>query len=238
MRRLSDTPELLDGPLEDGAALAGNLRDLRRVNRLLGGVRLSAAALDALAPSATTLTMLDVGTGAADIPLALIERWRRQGRRLSVVATDSRAEIVELARASVDGRVRSDDLELRVADGRSLPFGDDAFDVVHASMVIHHVEPTDATGFLAEMARVSRRGIIVNDLTRGHLAFAGAWLLAHGLTRNRLTRHDGPLSVRRAYTRDEAVVLSTRAGLRVVHTATDILRHRWAIGAVQDDGEA
>jgi SAM-dependent methyltransferase len=232
MDRLTDAPELLDGPLEDRAALAGNLRDLRRINRLLGGVRLSAHALDALAPGARSMTMLDIGTGGADIPLALIERWRRAGRRLSVVATDSRPEIVDLARAVIDGRVPSGDLDLRVADGRSLPFADDAFDAVHASMVIHHLEPAEAVGMLAEMARVARLGVVVNDLARGRLQFAGAWLLGHALTGNRLTRHDAPLSVRRAYTRDEVAALGAKAGVRVVHAATDSLRHRWAIAAV------
>ena len=38
MDRRTDATELLDGPLDDPAALAGNLRDLRRVNRWLGGV--------------------------------------------------------------------------------------------------------------------------------------------------------------------------------------------------------
>lgn len=232
MDRLSAAPELLDGPLDDRAALAGNLRDLRRINRLLGGVRLSALALEALAPGARSMTMLDVGTGGADIPLALIERWRRGGRRLTVVATDSRPEIVDLARATIDGRVPPGDLELRTADGRSLPFPDDTFDVVHASMVIHHLEPAEAVGMIAEMARVARLGVVVNDLARGRLQFVGAWLLGHALTGNRLTRHDAPLSVRRAYTRDEVATFAAQAGVRVVHAATDSLRHRWAIAAV------
>ena len=49
MDRQIDAVELLDGPLDDPAALAGNLRDLRRINRWLGGARLSADAIDALA---------------------------------------------------------------------------------------------------------------------------------------------------------------------------------------------
>ena len=39
MERRTDAVELLDGPLDDPAALRGNLRDLRRINRWLGGVR-------------------------------------------------------------------------------------------------------------------------------------------------------------------------------------------------------
>ena len=50
------------------------------------------------------------------------------------------------------------------ADGRSLPYSDASFDVAHASLVLHHLEPADVVALLREMNRVSRRGIVVNDL--------------------------------------------------------------------------
>ena len=78
MERLASTAELMDGPLDDRVALATNLRDLRRFNRLLGGIDLSRRALAALDDGGpATLTLLDVGTGAADIPAALLADARR-----------------------------------------------------------------------------------------------------------------------------------------------------------------
>ena len=75
MERITGVDELLDGALDDPATLAGNLRDLRRMNRWLGGVALSdGARIEALAAHRTDSTVLDVGTGGADIPLALIAR--------------------------------------------------------------------------------------------------------------------------------------------------------------------
>src|SRR6476660_5586111 len=97
MRRSVDVDELLDGPLDDGRAVVGNLRDLARANRWLGGVRLSALGIAALAPADMPLSVLDVGTGGADIPLALIERARRGRRRLTVTAIDHRPEILAAA---------------------------------------------------------------------------------------------------------------------------------------------
>jgi ubiquinone/menaquinone biosynthesis C-methylase UbiE len=120
---------------------------------------------------------------------------------------------------------------LRRADVRALPFDDRAFDVAHASMVLHHLEPSDADVAIREMARVSRRGIVLNDLARGWLPWIGAWLLLNVLTRNRLTRHDGPLSVRRAYSLGEAKAMLAAAGLRVVHEESGLFGHRWAIAA-------
>ena len=83
MRRLSDVDELLDGPLDDPAVLRGNLHDLARVNRRLGGAALSIRAVDALAGDRSSLDVVDVGTGAADIPVALLGHAARHRPKLA-----------------------------------------------------------------------------------------------------------------------------------------------------------
>jgi ubiquinone/menaquinone biosynthesis C-methylase UbiE len=231
MRRSVEVDELLDGPLDDAEALVGNLRDLARANRWLGGVWLSSKGVAALAPAGVPLTVLDVGTGGADIPLALIDRARAAGRRLSVTATDNRHEILAAAVLALPRLATTPDLALRVADGRALPFPDRSFDVAHSSLVLHHVEPAVAVELLREMGRVARRGIVVNDLVRGQLAWLGAWLLSHLATTNRYSRHDAPLSVRRAYTVDELTSLIAAAGLRVEASAFGPFRHRVMLAA-------
>jgi len=96
MRRIEAAPELLDGPLDE-ELLAGNLRDLARINRWLGGADLSERAIAPLAMNSFVLSILDVGTGGADIPL----RLARDGREIT--ATDIRPEIVAAAKR-VEGR--------------------------------------------------------------------------------------------------------------------------------------
>src|SRR5687767_8817809 len=141
MQRRSDAEELLDGPLDDAAALRGNLRDLARANRWLGGAGLSVRAIEALAGDRETLTVLDVGTGAADIPVALLERAARDGRRLRVTGIDSRPEVLAAAVARQPRLALTPGLELHVGDGRSLPYPDHSFDIAHASLLLHHLEP-------------------------------------------------------------------------------------------------
>jgi ubiquinone/menaquinone biosynthesis C-methylase UbiE len=231
MDRLTGAAERLDGPLDDQQALVGNLRDLARVNRRLGGVRLSAAAIDSLAPGRAELSVLDVGTGAADIPLALIEQGRTAGRLVRVTGIDSRPEVLAAA-AVADPRVTATrELTLHVGDAVALQFEDGAFDVVHSSLVVHHLEPEAARQALVEMGRVARLGIVVNDLVRGHWSWVGAWLMSHLLTGNHLTRHDAPLSVRRAYTVAELTGLLAAAGFRVERRFDAVFGHRVALVA-------
>ena len=233
MRRLAGAQELLDGPLDDPTVLRGNLRDLARINRWLGGTAASARALERLLDGRTVPhTLLDVGTGAADIPLALLATAHRRGRSLHVTGVDSREEVLAAARAIDATLVTAAGLDLEVSDGLTLPWPDRSFDVVHSSLLVHHLEPPDALAFLREAARVSRIGVIVNDLIRARHHWLGARVLLGMGTRNRYTRHDGPLSVRRAYTRMELRAMLAGADLRPIAEATAFAGHRVAIAAV------
>ena len=173
-------------------------RWIRAVRGGGGAFRQSASA----APS-----LLDIGTGAADIPAALAASVSKRAPRLAITATDVRPEIVAAAAASVAGS------KLTVRLGRVEDERDGAFDVVHASLVLHHLEPAAAVSLLREMRRVARVAVVINDLQRGWRWLAGASLLTRLTTRNDYTRHDAPLSVRRAYTADEVVDLARQAGL-------------------------
>jgi ubiquinone/menaquinone biosynthesis C-methylase UbiE len=178
-------------------------------------------------------SILDVGTGAADIPLALLDPGRRRGQRRHVTAVDSRAEVIAAARALDERLLTEPDLVLEVADGRSLPYEDGAFDVAHTSLVLHHLEPADAVACLEELARVARVGVVVNDLVRSRLTLTGAWLASRIFTMNRYSRHDAPLSARRAYSRPELRDLLAAARLRVVADISGVAGHRRALAAVR-----
>jgi ubiquinone/menaquinone biosynthesis C-methylase UbiE len=236
MRRLEDVREHLDGDLADAATLEGNLRDLRRINRLLGGARLSVDAirtlLEARGFNGGRLRVLDVGTGAADIPAALL-RASGPWSSVEIVADDARREVLEAA-VRVEPSLRTlAGLTLQVADGTHLPFADGELHVAHASLVLHHLERPEAVAFLRELGRVASVGVVVNDLARGRLALLGARVLLPLLTRNPWTLHDGVLSVRRAWTAREADGLLEEAGLRWIGRLDGFANHRWAIGAVR-----
>lgn len=229
MDRLKGAKELLDGALDDRRALEANLRDLSFINRMTGGAALSVRAVRLLLPDGGTV--VDVGAGAADIPVRLLADARRRGTPLEVTATDSRQEVLDAAIAIRPALRNLPGLTLGLADGLRLPWPDASYDVGHASMVIHHLEPDDAVLFLVELRRVARCGIVVNDLARSKLAWLGAWLISHTLAGSRFTRNDGPLSVRRAYTREEMEGLIRQAGLAPVRAFTGFVGHRYAIVA-------
>lgn len=211
-RESSGAPEWMDLPGRDPVELAQTFRELALVNRLLGGTWLTIRGIERLRRDhqlGERFTLLDVASGAADIPCEISAWARRRGLNASVVATDINPEILTFAKHPGS----PDALELVTADARCLPFADDAFDIVACSLVLHHLDPDDVVRTLREMGRVASSGVLINDLIRGWTSYIGAWSLSRILTRNQISRHDAPLSARRAYTRQELIDLCVTAGL-------------------------
>jgi ubiquinone/menaquinone biosynthesis C-methylase UbiE len=223
----SQDRELLDAEAIPQHDLQGNLEDLRWLNRFLGSHRVMCAALCRVwqrLGSPQRLHVLDVGTGAGDIPVVL-QRWsQRQGIRLTLVAVDNHPGVIDYARGAVPQAA----IDLVRVDGLYLPFRPRTFDVVMCSTMLHHLDWSQGVTLLRALATVARHGVIVNDLRRSWLHYGGARLLLSVVSHNRLTRHDGPLSVLRAYRVDEVRQMASAAGLPGARVGT-VLGYRWLL---------
>ena len=231
-RRREHAPELLDALHHDRAELEQSLDQVAEVNRRLGGSRAVLRALDQLGiarrgpvPGHTPATpdcwtILDIGTGSADIPLAIDDWARRRSICIHITATDRHPQMCEIAGERTR---RHDRISVAAADALDLHYEDDAFDIVLLSLTLHHFEHADQIRALREAARVGRTAVIVNELERSLPSYLGARFLAVTRWRsNRLTRHDGPLSVLQAFTPRELRAVAAAAGLRVAS-----VRRRW-----------
>src|SRR5262245_27888624 len=121
------------------SALVENFRDISRINRYFGGVAVIRRLLERVLVErakeepgrGAPLRLLDIATGAADIPLA-ISRWAlKRGIEIEIVATDYSEEILAIARSTV---ANAPAITLELADARSLPYGNGSFDIVTCSL--------------------------------------------------------------------------------------------------------
>jgi SAM-dependent methyltransferase len=200
-RQRATEPESLDvGVSEDEARRS--LADLRFVNRWLGGRRaLLRAVRPYLGPGAR---LLDVGCGSADLPAFVL---RATGHRLRVVGLD--LKLVHL-REAAPGVLRV------AADVRRLPFPERSFDVVTASLFLHHFDAPELPGVLRSLFALSRRALVVNDLRRARLPYAFSRLVFPFVFKSPVSISDGLISIRRGFTDDELHAGFVAAGLEHV----------------------
>ncbi|MGO8948396.1 MAG: methyltransferase domain-containing protein [Ktedonobacterales bacterium] len=209
--RDAEIREFLDSQDVDAQALAINLRDIRRINALLGWRAYTVRSVAKLVREQhfRSFSLLDLASGSADMPLA-IARWsRREGIFARILATDINTEIVAMAREQAAGDPM---VQVERQDALHLPYISRAFDIVLCTLALHHFDPEDALQLLRSMARVGRT-ILVCDVVRSPLAYSGAIFLTRGLRMHPMTQHDAPASVRRAYTASELRRLAEQAGL-------------------------
>jgi ubiquinone/menaquinone biosynthesis C-methylase UbiE len=140
-------------------------------------------------------TLLDVGTGLADLPWRAREIARRRGLALRTIGVDDALTLLRSAQHRVNAAVCS--------DASRLPFADQSVDIVLCSQVLHHFDRDGALGVIAELDRVARYRVVISDLRRSWIAAAGFTIAAFALGFHPITRHDGRISVLRGFTEGE-----------------------------------
>jgi ubiquinone/menaquinone biosynthesis C-methylase UbiE len=219
MRRAEHALEYLDRPVPR-ADRDACLADIDRLNGF-GGYALTWRELRRLAarvPAARALLVVDVGGGRGDFAWRMIRDAARRGRAVRVAVVDRDADLLVAAVRRSRGQVTA----VR-ADAAALPFRAGAADIVTMSLTLHHLEPAAAVASIREMRAVARLGVVINDLLRTPLSLALVWLATRLVARHWISRHDGPLSVRRAYSPDELRALAAKAGIH----APRVDRYPW-----------
>lgn len=194
--------ELLDDPDADPAAVRASLLHIARANRWFGGrsaVLWGLRRVLAGVRPGTRLSLLDIGTGAGDLPRAA-RRWaRRRGLELDVFGLERSAMAAALAR---DNRVHA-----VVADAGAIPVRPGSVDIVLLSQVAHHFAPASTEALFRSCHRIARRALLVSDLRRSRAASVAFSVGARLLRFDRVTRTDGHTSIRRGYTPAELAAL-------------------------------
>ncbi len=212
-----DCLELMDTQTLSPAVMRDTLAFLSVTNRYFGG---AAVVLSRLKNWSSrwrrdqTIRILDVGTGGAEIPMAIIEWAKEAGVRVQVTAIDLVPEVVDIARENARA---FPEISVQCEDVFEL---NDEFDYVVASLLLHHIRPADSTRLLRHFDEIARRGMIISDLLRSSASYWAVSALSH-LIGNKIVRHDGPLSVRRAFRIAELESLAREANLSYVRAKNE-----------------
>lgn len=201
-RRALET-ELLDTGVSERDALR-SLADLRLVNRWLGGGHGLLRAVRSLLAGVPLPRILDVGCGSADLPHLIVTH-----SAVPVLAVGVDIKLLHLRQARVG-------LERVCADVRRLPFRPASFDVVTASLFLHHFDSSEIAAVLRALFGLARRALVVSDLRRASVPYFFGRAFFPLLFRTSVSVSDGLLSIRRGFTAAELEAGFRDAGIERV----------------------
>lgn len=187
------------------------LRELKIINKYLGGISTTKSALKFLIESENEkLKIIDVGSGSSDNLIAAKNRFPN----LQILSIDKNLRVLSNAENSIV-KINSDAFHLPIKDG--------SCDIVHAALFLHHFTEEKILVQLTDFLRIARKGIIINDLQRSHFALIGIKLLTVIFSKSEMVKNDAPLSVKRGFTKQEILKLLADSG-----TTNFIIKKKWA----------
>jgi 2-polyprenyl-3-methyl-5-hydroxy-6-metoxy-1,4-benzoquinol methylase len=189
------------------------LRGLARINSWSGSAGILWAPLRRLAQQigVTSLRLLDIATGAGDVPVRLWHQARRAGIALEIDACDLSSRAVAFAQSQAEQRSASVRFFVWNALADPLP---GPYDVVSCSLFLHHLDEAQAVLLLRRMKEMAARLVLINDLRRSFTGYLLAYLGSRILSTSRVVHSDGPQSVAAAFRPNEVLELAQQAGLQ------------------------
>ncbi len=194
-----DRPELMDQPQPVSPELEKDLENLVSLNRYFGSHRIVRRFLSAWLPSQATYRVLDLATGAGDIPRVMVEWAQRRGITLQIDAVDASPATLEIAAKLSAGFQGIHFINADVLSYESTA----TYDLVCCSLALHHFSEENAIRLLRRCRELSHRFVLVTDLERSFATTVGVWAVTQFVYREPMTRYDGRLSAQRAFSFSE-----------------------------------
>ena len=207
----SGQSEIMDAPGIPEKLLYKNLGELDILNRHIGGHAISLEGIKRLMINRQKLYhIVDLGCGSGDV-LRFIARWARANQyQVKLTGVDLNPDAIKYL---VDQSGEYPEITGIIADYEEYLMTGKEIDIVHCGLFCHHLDDTKLVQLFGYLKTCSSQGAVINDLQRNPLAYYGVWLLTRLLNGSALAKHDGPVSVLRAFKRREIEKLIQTAGM-------------------------
>jgi len=204
--------ERMDDPTVDFETWRACLVDLAKVNRMTLAYRPTLGFLrrvldQGLWPRDRPCVILDVGSGYADT-LRQVGRWAKAN------SLDVRLQALDLNPWSEKAAERAEGSAAITFISEDLFDHQGGADIVLSSLFTHHLDNEQVVRFLEWQEVNARIGWFINDLLRHPFSYYSFSLLSRLMLWHPFVIHDGPVSIRRAFRREDWTRLLAKAGVR------------------------
>tara|TARA_B110000483_G_scaffold20942_1_gene23578 strand:- start:2497 stop:3207 length:711 start_codon:yes stop_codon:yes gene_type:complete len=227
-KKRTDKEELMDDFSIGGDLLRDTLDKLEKINRWLGGNLMTVKTLKKVLknhPKEKELTIADIGCGHGDILRDVAKFGRKNGYKMKLIGMDANPTAIAYAN---ELSVEFSELSFMTEDVFSEAFKDRRFDVVLATLFLHHFKEDPLVSFLGNTLKQTKIAIVVNDLHRHKLAYY-LFMLLSVFIKNNMIIEDGLTSVLRGFKRKELVKISQRIQVKSQISWKWAFRFQWII---------
>ena len=224
----TDKEELMDDFSIGGDLLRDTLDKLENINRWLGGNLMTVKALKKVLknhPKEQELTIADIGCGHGDILRDVAKFGRKNGYKMKLIGMDANPTAIAYANKL---STEFPELSFKTEDIFSEAFKNRKFDVVLATLFLHHFKEAKLVSFLGNTLKQTKIGIVVNDLHRHKLAYY-LFMLLSVFIKNNMIIEDGLTSVLRGFKRNELAHISKKLKVKPQISWKWAFRFEWIL---------
>lgn len=207
----SDQKELIDDLNCDGDELRQTLRELKTINKLLGGNYVTTDGINQLLKKATSekITIADIGCGGGDMIRVMYNWSQKKNLNASFIGVDANPNTIAMAA----GNLRElPNVNFEAADVFDPNFQQQQVDIVTCTLFTHHFTDEELIRMFRSFKYKAKIGMVINDLHRHPLAFHSIKILTRLFSKSRLVINDAPISVQRGFQKKELEEILHRAG--------------------------
>lgn len=203
---------MLDNPGISQELLFRNLRELDIFNRVSGGHAISLAGIKKLVTDRNKIYhLVDLGCGGGALMRTVADWAERNGYQVKLTGVDRNPLVISYLNRynhSYKG------IEGVVGDSHDFLKSGREIDIIHCSLFCHHLMDNELAELLRFCRTSAKTGFVINDLHRHWLAYWGVIMITYLLNGSALSKNDGPVSVMRAFRREELISMITKAGIK------------------------
>ncbi|WP_345954502.1 methyltransferase domain-containing protein [Mucilaginibacter sp. PAMB04168] len=208
-KRITGVDEIMDDFALPATELDPVLKGLGNLNAWFGGHKTLIKALQQF-PVQAGNHLSDWGCGGGDALKAIAAWAKKQQVPLHLTGVDAAPAAIAFAEKETAAYNNINYLQTEVMSNE---LTENQFDVVVSSLFTHHFEDDAWIALVKKMLSCARRGIIITDLHRHWLLYYSLKAIFAFIIPNPMMRHDGPLSVKRSFKKQELVQLLAKAGI-------------------------
>jgi 2-polyprenyl-3-methyl-5-hydroxy-6-metoxy-1,4-benzoquinol methylase len=203
----------MDDFLLEGEELRTTLDRIAKINRFLGGNSITLNGVKKLLSTSNkneTITIVDIGCGNGDMLRLLSDYGNRHHIKLALLGIDANLYTINYA-ANLSKDYTN--ISYLCADIFEENFEDVKYDIVLCTLTIHHFDDEAILRLLGSLVKVSKLGVVINDLQRSKMAYRLFQTIAVVFRLNRMTKVDGLVSILRGFKKDELIQFSHKLKL-------------------------